>query len=157
MTSGPPGGAAPGWYPDPDGGRLRWWDGHGWTNLVAPAGTAASTGAGKPIWPWRTRTWIGLAAAGVGSLVVAIIAVTVIGFANSPSCGDAATATQRTSGVLELIIAAVVLAGVWGVAASVNRTRWLRVALAGAFGPLLLLLVALSHLATSSWTGQGFC
>ncbi|MFT4029207.1 MAG: DUF2510 domain-containing protein [Protaetiibacter sp.] len=35
--------AAPGWYPDGSGGQ-RWWDGHGWTDHVAP-GTAAPAGA----------------------------------------------------------------------------------------------------------------
>jgi hypothetical protein len=26
----------PGWYPDPDGGDLRWWDGRDWTEDVRP-------------------------------------------------------------------------------------------------------------------------
>ena len=30
MTGGSSGGAAPGWYPEPGTGRLRWWDGRAW-------------------------------------------------------------------------------------------------------------------------------
>jgi hypothetical protein len=35
----------PGWYVDPSGvpHQLRWWDGHGWTEHVAPAAPAATT------------------------------------------------------------------------------------------------------------------
>jgi len=44
----------PGWYEDPDqGGILRWWNGHGWTDFAPPA--AASPG-GRTNWrkvlPW---------------------------------------------------------------------------------------------------------
>ena len=32
----------PGWYPDPGGSALRWWDGVGWTD-------ARHAGAGRPV------------------------------------------------------------------------------------------------------------
>jgi len=88
---------------------------------------------------------------------VAIVAAMLIVFANSPSCDEAATTAQRNDGVLALILGAVVLAGAWGVVAARHRARWRRLALGGAIGPLLLLLIALSHLTTRSWVGDGIC
>jgi hypothetical protein len=61
------------------------------------------------------------------------------------------------SGLMDLVIAAIFLGGPWGVVATRNRTRWRRFVIGGAIGPLLLVLVALSHLQASSWTGNGVC
>jgi hypothetical protein len=36
-----------GWYPDPGGAGLRWWDGDGWTEHIAAAQPAAPAEAGQ--------------------------------------------------------------------------------------------------------------
>lgn len=52
-----------GWYPDPDGtpGLVRWWDGNGWTEHTAPAGSAQTRRPPEPEqprrwWQWRRTT-----------------------------------------------------------------------------------------------------
>lgn len=44
-------GAAPGWYPTPDG-QQRYWDGRQWTNHVAPAATQPAGVAVRDSRPW---------------------------------------------------------------------------------------------------------
>jgi hypothetical protein len=50
--SAPPVVAPPGWYPDPQGYRQRYWDGHTWTHNFAPFPSAQRSEA-------RPGDWIG--------------------------------------------------------------------------------------------------
>jgi hypothetical protein len=65
-TSGQPGTAVPGWYPDPDGapGMVRWWDGGTWSDVTIPAGPGVSVGrtfeapaAREPLPPSTWEAW----------------------------------------------------------------------------------------------------
>jgi hypothetical protein len=66
----------PGWFPDPNGQGLRWWDGRAWTEHVSPpAGAAAPAGPGEfPPERRRFRLWVGAAmiavAAALGALAL---------------------------------------------------------------------------------------
>ena len=68
----PPHHTEPGWYPDPDEivgtGRLRYWDGHRWTDHHAQAESGTSGPAGTP----RRITEQNL-------LVAAIVLVVIVG------------------------------------------------------------------------------
>lgn len=68
-AAGPPGAVAelppPGWYEDPQGTGLRWWDGSQWTELPPPGWYEDPQGAGWRWWDgsqW-TEHWEGQAAA----------------------------------------------------------------------------------------------
>lgn len=68
-AAGPPGAVAelppPGWYEDPQGTSLRWWDGSQWTELPPPGWYEDPQGAGWRWWDgsqW-TEHWEGQAAA----------------------------------------------------------------------------------------------
>lgn len=64
----------PGWYPDPDGtpGRLRWWDGQGWTPTVQiPANPAGTTTRPAPQ-PGGSRSVSAMIALGVLAVVLGV-------------------------------------------------------------------------------------
>jgi hypothetical protein len=46
QPAGQASGAAPGWYPDPDGapGLVRWWNGLTWSDVTTPAGPGVAVG-----------------------------------------------------------------------------------------------------------------
>ncbi len=103
-----------GWFPDPVGrGEHRWWDGHGWTDVVSvdgqertdpqppPLGSPASTGAGiSTEWPAPAAPGFDPAAGG----------------APSGSFGERPGASGRSSGWVRAA-AVVAVAGIVGVAA----------------------------------------
>jgi len=73
MTNTPP----PGWYPDADPSRQRWWDGQNWSDALRAApgspeipsaspASGGSTAPRRPIWPWV-----------LGGSVLVVIAVAV--------------------------------------------------------------------------------
>lgn len=74
-----------GWYPDPEGGpdRVRWWDGQGWTEHTAPAGSAQTHGPPRPPPPppgrWeRLRTSIAALPRPRGSVVVVAVVIAAL-------------------------------------------------------------------------------
>jgi hypothetical protein len=121
-TSGPE-VPAPGWYPDPDGapGRVRWWNGAGWSDVTTPAGPGVSVGrpfepvaspepalssssweawgtsddaddpGGRPRPPGRRRLLLGLGALGA-VLLLALAAVVLTGAGSDGDAGPAPVA-----------------------------------------------------------------
>jgi hypothetical protein len=87
----------PGWYPDPDGapGRVRWWNGVGWSDVTTPAGpgvavqhspalapqpaSASSSGLIAPPEPPPTRR-PGRLGWAVGLGILGVVVLVVIGF-----------------------------------------------------------------------------
>jgi hypothetical protein len=91
-----------GWYVDPSGvpGQLRWWDGHGWTDHVAP--TAPTVDATRPLAAPG-------AAAGTGSAVPARVPRGLDG-PPPPTPPDGRPTGERPPLRTGLIVAAVVVA-----------------------------------------------
>jgi len=136
---------------------LRWWDGQAWTSwMCPPAQPESGSGRYEPR-PWRPRDWIGWSAAVLLSIAVSIGAAGVILFVHSTTCNEPATASQRNTGLRDMVIAVLCLALLWAVAVVKNRERWRRVVLGGAIGISPLVLIAQSHLGTSTWVGNSFC
>lgn len=79
--------APPGWYPDPQRpGQQRWWDGHQWTEHLAPLAPTPGPGPSTP--PWSTRPRLPYASFGqragaavIDGLILTIPAVIAIGLA----------------------------------------------------------------------------
>ncbi len=149
--------APAGWYPDPGSRMLRWWDGQAWTSWMCPPAQPESGSGRYELRPWRPRDWIGWSAAVLLSIAVSIGAAGVILFVHSTTCNEPATASQRNTGLRDMVIAVLFLALLWAVAVVSNRERWRRVLLGGAIGISPLVLIALSHLGTSTWVGNSFC
>jgi hypothetical protein len=106
---------------------------------------------------WRARDWVAWSGAIFVSLLLSYCAIALIAFADSTTCNDPATASNRDSGLRNLAVAAVVLAAPWALAAVADRRHWRRILLGGAIGLSLLLLFALTSLRVDSWVGNTWC
>ena len=81
--------AAPGWYPDPDGGPglVRWWNGVTWSDVTTPAGPGVDVGSAfepvpqRPAAPWTAapprRSSTAPLLVGGGVLVAGVVVVLV--------------------------------------------------------------------------------
>lgn len=96
-----------GWYPDPSGapGRLRWWDGHRWTQHVVQQFGSSATPASMLPPPTATsaaRKWVGghPVAAGV-LLVVGLLCGAAATTASERGAPPAGTGVERARGVAD--------------------------------------------------------
>jgi hypothetical protein len=89
-------GPEAGWYPDPEGARLRWWDGTAWTSHVhvgesapspATATEQASTGAGRPPAPTLA----------LGAVLVIAVAVAAFLLLRSSDEGSSTSSPSSTA------------------------------------------------------------
>jgi hypothetical protein len=79
---------ARGWYPDPEGRGLRWWDGAAWSYLALPP-----SGPPPPIPAGRVSAW--LASPAASPLLTGVAVATAIGWAAGVALLAAAIVTDR--------------------------------------------------------------
>jgi hypothetical protein len=106
---------------------------------------------------WGPPTWTVWGVSAAVGLVIALFACFVIIFKVSPTCSSLATHATVRTGLTDLAIAALILAGPWLLATLIVRARWRLMLIGFVITVAPIVVTAVTHTDATDWNGGRFC